>query len=59
MQDNYTDIQLVWPDINAASKLCHKGICLYNEKDGSGLTDEWIAVLVTPAIQGVFGDGIA
>jgi hypothetical protein len=58
MQDRYTDIQLDWPDVNAASKLCVGGICVYKVKDGSGIADEWLAKEVAPAISESFGDKV-
>eukprot|EP00537_Pseudo-nitzschia_pungens_P002208 CAMPEP_0172364846 /NCGR_PEP_ID=MMETSP1060-20121228/7885_1 /TAXON_ID=37318 /ORGANISM="Pseudo-nitzschia pungens, Strain cf. cingulata" /LENGTH=313 /DNA_ID=CAMNT_0013087947 /DNA_START=335 /DNA_END=1273 /DNA_ORIENTATION=- len=59
MQDRYTDIQLDWPDVNAASRLCQKGVCLYKSKDDSGLTDKWLASTVAPGIRAAFGNGVA
>ena len=29
MQDDYVDIQLTWPDVNMASRLCFDGPCRY------------------------------
>jgi hypothetical protein len=58
MQDRYTDTQLDWPDVNAASKLCVGGICVYKVKDGSGITDEWLAKEVAPAISESFGEAV-
>jgi hypothetical protein len=55
MQDRYTNIQLDWPDVNAASKLCDGGPVLYKPKDGSGITDEWLAREVAPGISTSFG----
>ena len=59
MQDQYLEIQLDWPDINAASRLCHRGVCVYKERDDSSVTDQWLAASVTPAIRGAFGDRVA
>eukprot|EP00536_Pseudo-nitzschia_multiseries_P002082 jgi/Psemu1/182624/e_gw1.27.224.1 len=59
MQDWYLDAQLDWPDINAGSKLFYRGICLYKEKDDSGLIDDWLCASVAPAIRGAFGDNAA
>jgi hypothetical protein len=58
MQDRYTDTELDWSDVNAASKLCVGGICVYKVKDGSGITDEWLAREVAPAISESFGDKV-
>ena len=58
MQDRYTDTQLDWPDVNAATKLCEGGVCLYKEKDNSGITEEWLARAVAPAISQAFGVGV-
>jgi hypothetical protein len=58
MQDRYTDTQLDWPDANAASKLCVGGVCVYKVKDGSGITDEWLAKEVAPAISESFGEEV-
>eukprot|EP00536_Pseudo-nitzschia_multiseries_P012435 jgi/Psemu1/32101/gm1.32101_g len=51
MQENYLGVQLDWPDINAASKLCYKGICLYKEKDASGITKDRLALLLLPRFE--------
>lgn len=58
-QDNYTSTQLTWPDINAASKLCVGGICLYKPLRQSGITNEWLAQSIAPRIANVFGNNIA
>ena len=42
MEDRYTDIQLNWPDANAAYHLCQGGACKYKVKREAGLTDECI-----------------
>ena len=54
MQDRYTDVQLPWPDLNAALKLCLGGPIKYKIKQEAGLTDEWISRVVTPGITEVF-----
>ena len=58
VQDRYTDTQLTWPDVKAATKLCKGGVCLYRVKDGLGITDEWIARNIAPAITGTFGEAV-
>ena len=55
MQDRYTDIQLNWPDINAASSLCLGGVCIYKVKQDAGITDDWIATNCAIGITSVFG----
>ena len=50
-QDRYTNTQLHWPDINAASKLCFRGVCIYKPMEGSGIADEWLAEEVAPQFQ--------
>ena len=59
MQDRYTDTQLDWPDIWAASKLCEGGVALHKVSDGSGITDEWLITEVAPNIASVFGSTTA
>ena len=54
MQDRYTDVQLPWPDLNAASKLCQGGPIKYKIKQEAGLTNKWISCIVTPGITQVF-----
>ena len=56
--DTYTDTQLLWPDVLVASKLCDGGVCIYKTKDGSGVTDEWLAREVCPACTGMFGAAV-
>ena len=58
MQDRYTDIQLNWPDINCASLLCLNGAINYVLKQGAGLTDNWLAHSIAPAITSCFGEKI-
>jgi len=58
MQDRYTDMQLDWPDVRAASKLCDGGTCLYKVKDGLPVTNAWISTNVTPSITASFGEGV-
>ena len=55
VQDRYTDSQLDWPDIQAAMKLCDGGVAFYKPKDGSGITDAWLAREVAPHITQAFG----
>jgi hypothetical protein len=59
MQDRYTDVQLPWPDLNAASKLCQGGPIKYKVKQEAGITDEWIYQNVTPGIANVFNEQVA
>ena len=58
MQDRYTDIQLNWPDVNAANNLCLGGACTYKVKPDAGITDSWIASNCAVAITAVFGDHV-
>ena len=51
--------QLDWPDAKAAAALCEGGVCLYRPKRGLGITDEWVATNITPAIRASFGQGVA
>jgi len=55
MQDRYTDIQLNWPDVNAASNLCLGGACTYKVKQDAGITDDWVANNCAVGITSVFG----
>jgi hypothetical protein len=55
MQDRYTDIQLNWPDVNAASNLCLGGACTYKVKREAGITDDWVASNCAVGITSVFG----
>ena len=59
IQEVYADVDLPWPDIQVASKLCVGGICMYKLVDGCGLSNEWLVQHVTPAIQHCFGSGVA
>ena len=58
MQDRYTDVQLPWPDLNAAAKLCLGGPIKYKIKQQAGITNEWICSVVTPAITEIFDEHI-
>lgn len=58
MQDCYVDIQLTWPNVNAASMLCQGGVCKYVVKADAGLTDKWIASNVANSITSVFGSAV-
>ena len=58
MQDRYTDTQLDWPDVNAASGLCFGGVCNYKVKD-IGITDDWLATNVCPGIASSWNHEIA
>ena len=55
MQNRYTDVQLAWPDVNCASRLCEGGPIEYVCKQRLGLTQEWLCNYVTPNIVSVFG----
>ena len=55
MQDAYVSAQLLWPDVNCASRLCFKGVCKYVMKEQAGVTDDWLIHHVTPRITGMFG----
>ena len=57
-QEKYADIQLDWPDVNVACKLCDGGPLIYKEKDSSGITDEWLAREIAPGISGSFGNQV-
>ena len=60
MQDFYTDAQKDWQDFNALQRLCAGGPIVYKEKDDSGVTPEWLAAEVTPAITAAtFGRQVA
>ena len=48
MQDNYVGMELCWPDIHCASKLCKGGFIVYKPREGLGLTDDWIARFIAP-----------
>ena len=56
MQDAYVDAQLTWPDVNCASRICFKGVCMYKVKSNAGLTDNWLCEHVTPQIAAIFGE---
>ena len=43
-------VQLDWPDMNAASKLCIIGICRYKAKPRCGVIDNWLANESAPGI---------
>jgi hypothetical protein len=58
MQDRYTDIQLNWPDVNAASNLCLGGACTYKVKHEAGITDDWVANNCAVGITSIFGPNI-
>ena len=58
MQDRYTDTQLDWPDIECCNKLCHGGMCLYQPRAGTGITNEWLARSVAPNISHLFGETV-
>jgi len=57
--DVYTDVELHWPDLKVASKLCVGGPCKYALKEGSGLSDDWLVQNVTPNIADVYGAEVA
>ena len=59
MQSRYTAVQLDWPDVSCATKLCEGGACRYKAVEGSGITDEWLASEIAPAICAAFGPGVA
>ena len=58
MQDRYTDIQLNWPDVHCAGKLCNDRPCKYVVKESAGITDEWLCRNVVPNITAVFGNEV-
>ena len=58
MQDSYVDVQLTWPDVNCASCVVSKGVCLYKVKANAGLSDAWLCEHVTPQITAVFGNKV-
>ena len=55
MQDDYVDLQLTWPDVNVAYRLCFDGPCRYLINKDAPLSDEWLCHNVTPRITGTFG----
>jgi hypothetical protein len=59
MQDRYTDIQLSWPDVFTATKLCVDGPCKYKMREDAGVSDEWLATNVTPNIRTCWDPRIA
>eukprot|EP00536_Pseudo-nitzschia_multiseries_P010627 jgi/Psemu1/26577/gm1.26577_g len=59
MQGRYSAVQLDWPDITAAVKLCGGGPCIYKAVEGSGVTNDWLGTNVVPAIKAQFGPGVA
>ena len=58
MQDRYTDVQLSWPDVHCASKLCNDGPIKYVLKEDAGITDEWLCRNVAPNIAAAFGNDV-
>jgi hypothetical protein len=52
-------VELHWPDLKVASKLCIGGPCKYALKEGSGLSDDWLVQNVTPNIADVYGAEVA
>ena len=58
MQDRYTDVQLPWPDLNAASKLCQGGPIKYKVKQEARITNKWICHNFTPGITEVFNENV-
>ena len=58
MQDNYVGMELSWPDIACASKLCKGGFIIYKAKDGLGLTDDWISRYIAFATTAAFDKGV-
>ena len=58
MQDSYVDVQLTWPDVNCASSVVSKGVCLYKVKGEAGLSDDWLCEHVAPRITASFGNKV-
>ena len=58
MQDNYVGMELSWPDITCASKLCKGGFIIYKPKEGLGLTDDWLSRFIAPATTAAFDEGV-
>ena len=58
MQDRYTDIQLNWPDVHCAGKLCNDGPINYVVKEAAGITNDWLCRNVVPNITAAFGNEV-
>ena len=58
MQDNYVGMELSWPDISCASKLCKGSFVMYKARQGLWLTDNWMSRFVAPAITAAFDEGV-
>jgi len=58
MQDNYVGMELAWPDITTASKLCKGGFVVYRQKNGLNISDDWISRFVAPSITSSFDEGV-
>ena len=58
MQDNYVGLELQWPDISCASKLCKGGFVVYRAKDGHGITEEWLPRFIAHAVTRAFDEGV-
>jgi hypothetical protein len=59
MQDTYVDVTLPWPEFKVAAKLCIGAPCKYVLKEGTGLSNNWLAAHVAPNIAQVYGEGVA
>ena len=59
MQDRYTEIELNWPDLQAATGLCGLAPCVYLEREGSGITEEFLSHEICPGVTGSFSPGVA
>ena len=58
VQDNYVGMELSWPDISCASKLCKRSFVIYKARQGLGLTDGWMSTFVAPANTAAFDEGV-
>lgn len=57
--DRYIHCELPYPDAKVAAALCGDGAIKYVVKEGSGITNDWIVVNVTPNIANRMGSPIA
>ena len=53
-QYDYVDMELTWPDVNVAYRLCFDGPCRYLINKDAPLSDEWLCHNVTPRITDTF-----
>jgi hypothetical protein len=58
-QDDYTDVDLPYPDGKVAAALCVGGACKYVLKSGGRVTSEWIRRHIVPNISNHFPPQIA